>query len=131
MNKVKRKRTQFYQPYPLRKTRKTEAKNTQELYDPTLTDSGLGESDNQQIFENNIKDLTKFFLDQERNPASHGLLSETDEHESDNRLQNLVIMIHMIVLLMVIRRLVLNQVMGTQIRAVVQIILVFRKMAHF
>ncbi|MBV2145700.1 hypothetical protein NMD99_05175 [Wolbachia endosymbiont of Listronotus oregonensis] len=51
MNKVKRKRTQFYQPYPLRKTRKTEAKNTQELYDPTLTDIRLGESDNQQSLE--------------------------------------------------------------------------------
>ncbi|WP_338406109.1 hypothetical protein [Wolbachia endosymbiont (group A) of Longitarsus flavicornis] len=37
--------TEFYQPYPLRKTRKTEARNTQELYDPTLTDIRLGESD--------------------------------------------------------------------------------------
>lgn len=49
MNKVKRKRTQFYQPYPLRKTRKT--KIPKKLYDPTLTDIRLGESDNQQSLE--------------------------------------------------------------------------------
>lgn len=55
--------------------------------------------------------------------------NKTDEHESDNRLQNSSD--HDSDDSSADRRLILNQVIGTQIRAVVQIILVFWKTAHF
>lgn len=42
----------------------------------------------QQIFESDIEDLTKFSLNQEYNFAKNDLSNKTDEHESDNRLQN-------------------------------------------
>lgn len=42
----------------------------------------------QQILESDIEDLTKFSLNQEYNFAKNDLSNKTDEHESDNRLQN-------------------------------------------
>ncbi|WP_253301900.1 hypothetical protein [Wolbachia endosymbiont of Psylliodes chrysocephala] len=42
----------------------------------------------QQILESDIKDPTKFSLNQEYNFAKNDLSNKTDEHESDNRLQN-------------------------------------------
>lgn len=42
----------------------------------------------QQILESDIEDPTKFSLNQEYNFAKNDLSNKTDEHESDNRLQN-------------------------------------------
>ncbi|WP_264328857.1 hypothetical protein [Wolbachia endosymbiont (group A) of Andrena hattorfiana] len=42
----------------------------------------------QQILESDIEDPTKFSLNQKYNFAKNDLSNKTDEHESDNRLQN-------------------------------------------
>ncbi|UPA55415.1 hypothetical protein MWH06_01935 [Wolbachia pipientis] len=75
----------------------------------------------QQSFGSNIKDPMEF--------SCSDLSNKTDEHESDNQLQNSSD--HDSDDSSADRRLILNQVIGTQIRAVVQIILVFWKVAHF
>ncbi|WP_375603838.1 hypothetical protein NOX90_05410 [Wolbachia endosymbiont of Anurida maritima] len=87
INRVKRKlvqSTEFDQPYPLRKKRKTEAKTIQELCDPTLTDIRLGGSDSQQIFEN-IKNLAQLSYNQEYNFVDDDFSNKTDKYESDNQ----------------------------------------------
>ncbi|MFP3019888.1 MAG: hypothetical protein ACEY3F_00765 [Wolbachia sp.] len=66
----------------------------------------------QQILESDIEDPTKFSLNQGYNFAKNDLSNKTDEHESDNRLQNSSD--HDSDDSSADRRLVLNQVIGTQ-----------------